>query len=72
MVWVQPAMRVLLRSALTVPNPPCPADYACLIVGANAGVVGMCKEHLGVALALKVRPGEPWRAVDAWCDWALQ
>ncbi|PRW56451.1 GTP-binding 1 [Chlorella sorokiniana] len=29
-------------------------DYACLIVGANAGVVGMCKEHLGVALALKV------------------
>ena len=31
-----------------------PADYACLIVGANAGIVGMCKEHLGVALALKV------------------
>lgn len=29
-------------------------DYACLIVGANMGVVGMCKEHLGVALALKV------------------
>lgn len=29
-------------------------DYACLIVGANAGVVGMCKEHLGVALALRV------------------
>jgi GTPase len=29
-------------------------DYACLIVGANAGVVGMCKEHMGVALALKV------------------
>lgn len=29
-------------------------DYACLIVGANAGVVGMCKEHLGMALALKV------------------
>ena len=29
-------------------------DYACLLVGANAGVVGMCKEHLGVALALKV------------------
>lgn len=29
-------------------------DYACLIVGANAGIVGMCKEHLGVALALKV------------------
>ncbi|KAK9810446.1 hypothetical protein WJX72_010850 [[Myrmecia] bisecta] len=28
-------------------------DYACLIVGANAGIVGMCKEHLGVALALK-------------------
>lgn len=29
-------------------------DYACVIVGANAGVIGMCKEHLGVALALKV------------------
>eukprot|EP00892_Ulva_mutabilis_P003978 jgi/Ulvmu1/1952/UM012_0113.1 len=29
-------------------------DFACLLVGANAGVVGMCKEHLGVALALKV------------------
>ncbi|GMH39650.1 hypothetical protein BSKO_07548 [Bryopsis sp. KO-2023] len=29
-------------------------DYACTIVGANAGVIGMCKEHLGVALALKV------------------
>lgn len=29
-------------------------DYACLIVGANMGVVGMCKEHMGVALALKV------------------
>lgn len=29
-------------------------DYACLIVGANMGVVGMAKEHLGVALALKV------------------
>jgi GTPase len=29
-------------------------DYACLIVGANAGVVGMCKEHMGVALALRV------------------
>lgn len=37
--------------------PPPPGhlpDYACLIVGANMGVVGMCKEHLGVALALKV------------------
>lgn len=29
-------------------------DFAALVVGANAGVVGMCKEHLGVALALKV------------------
>jgi len=29
-------------------------DYACLIVSANNGIVGMCKEHLGVALALKV------------------
>ena len=43
---------------LAVPSPPCTPghlpDYACLIVGANMGVVGMCKEHLGVALALKV------------------
>lgn len=29
-------------------------DAACLLVGANMGVVGMCREHLGVALALKV------------------
>lgn len=29
-------------------------DYGCVIVGANAGVIGMCKEHMGVALALKV------------------
>lgn len=29
-------------------------DYACLIVGGNAGIVGMCKEHLGIALALRV------------------
>lgn len=29
-------------------------DYACVIVGANAGVIGMCKEHFGVAMALKV------------------
>lgn len=43
-----------------------PPDYACLIVGANAGVVGMCKEHLGVALALKARGAvfrtRGWRA----------
>ena len=29
-------------------------DYAMLIIGANAGLVGMCKEHLGLALALNV------------------
>ena len=29
-------------------------DFACVLVGANAGLIGMCKEHLGVALALKV------------------
>ena len=29
-------------------------DYACVIVGANAGVIGMCKEHFGVAMALKI------------------
>lgn len=26
----------------------------CQVVSLTAGVVGMCKEHLGVALALKV------------------
>jgi len=29
-------------------------DYALLVVGSNMGVVGMTKEHLGIALALKV------------------
>jgi len=29
-------------------------DYVLLVVGANMGVVGMTKEHLGIALALKV------------------
>uniref|UniRef100_A0A914VEM1 GTP-binding protein 1 n=1 Tax=Plectus sambesii TaxID=2011161 RepID=A0A914VEM1_9BILA len=29
-------------------------DYSMLMVGANAGVVGMTKEHLGLALALNV------------------
>lgn len=29
-------------------------DMACLVVGANAGVIGMCKEHLGIALALQI------------------
>lgn len=29
-------------------------DYACLIIGANHGLIGMSKEHLGIALALKV------------------
>lgn len=29
-------------------------DVACLVVGANAGVIGMCKEHLGIALALQI------------------
>ncbi|XP_054155486.1 GTP-binding protein 1-like [Oppia nitens] len=29
-------------------------DYTMLMVGANAGVVGMTKEHLGLALALSV------------------
>ena len=29
-------------------------DFAMLMVGANAGVVGMTKEHLGLALALNV------------------
>ncbi|KAJ8681187.1 hypothetical protein QAD02_016974 [Eretmocerus hayati] len=29
-------------------------DFGMLMVGANAGIVGMCKEHLGLALALSV------------------
>ncbi|CAH1795450.1 unnamed protein product [Owenia fusiformis] len=29
-------------------------DFTMLMVGANAGVIGMCKEHLGLALALSV------------------
>ncbi|MEA2069919.1 MAG: GTP-binding protein [Asgard group archaeon] len=29
-------------------------DYVLLVVGANMGIVGMTKEHLGIALALKV------------------
>jgi len=29
-------------------------DYALLVVGANAGVVGTTKEHLGIAVALKI------------------
>ncbi|NHJ49193.1 MAG: elongation factor 1-alpha [Asgard group archaeon] len=29
-------------------------DYVLIIVGANMGIVGMTKEHLGIALALKV------------------
>uniref|UniRef100_A0A5K3ESD2 Tr-type G domain-containing protein n=1 Tax=Mesocestoides corti TaxID=53468 RepID=A0A5K3ESD2_MESCO len=29
-------------------------DYAMLMIGANAGIVGMTKEHLGLALALSV------------------
>eukprot|EP01135_Chromosphaera_perkinsii_P002354 Nk52_evm8s222 gene=Nk52_evmTU8s222 len=29
-------------------------DYAMLMVGANSGIVGMTKEHLGLALAIKL------------------
>ena len=29
-------------------------DFGMLMVGANAGIVGMTKEHLGLALALSV------------------
>ncbi|OLL23103.1 GTP-binding protein 1 [Neolecta irregularis DAH-3] len=32
----------------------CAPDYVMLMVGANAGLVGMSKEHLGLALALNV------------------
>lgn len=32
----------------------CAPDYVMLIVGGNAGLIGMSKEHLGVALALQV------------------
>jgi GTPase len=29
-------------------------DFGMLMIGANAGIVGMTKEHLGLALALSV------------------
>ena len=29
-------------------------DFAMLMIGANAGIIGMTKEHLGLALALNV------------------
>ncbi|HUU77166.1 MAG TPA: GTP-binding protein [candidate division Zixibacteria bacterium] len=29
-------------------------DYVLLVIGANMGIVGMTKEHLGIAMALKV------------------
>eukprot|EP00732_Lithocolla_globosa_P003253 Lithocolla_globosa_v1_NODE_2518_length_1966_cov_27.742543.p1 type:complete len:566 gc:universal NODE_2518_length_1966_cov_27.742543:236-1933(+) len=32
----------------------CAPDFAMLMIGANAGLVGMTKEHLGLALALNV------------------
>ncbi|KAK0553150.1 hypothetical protein OC846_002638 [Tilletia horrida] len=32
----------------------CLPDYVLLMVGANAGLIGMSKEHLGIALALSV------------------
>jgi len=32
----------------------CP-DYAVLMIGANSGIIGMTKEHLGLALALNVK-----------------
>jgi GTPase len=47
-------------------------DYACLIVGANMGVVGMCKEHLGVALALKVPAFFVVTKVGLWSWRAVQ
>ena len=32
----------------------CSPDYVMLIIGSNSGVIGMTKEHLGLALALQV------------------
>ncbi|KAI8902279.1 P-loop containing nucleoside triphosphate hydrolase protein [Globomyces pollinis-pini] len=32
----------------------CSPDFVMLMVGANAGIIGMTKEHLGLALALQV------------------
>lgn len=32
----------------------CAPDFVMLMVGSNAGVIGMTKEHLGLALALNV------------------
>lgn len=58
-VW--PARRLFLVGSVSPPplSPPPPtlrpcADYACVLVAANAGLVGMVKEHLGIALALKL------------------
>jgi GTPase len=32
----------------------CSPDFVLLIIGANAGLIGMSKEHLSVALALSI------------------
>lgn len=40
--------------------------YSCLLVGANQGVIGMCKEHLGIALAMRI----PVFVVLTKCDMA--
>lgn len=32
----------------------CMPDYVMLMIGSNAGIIGMTKEHLGLALALNV------------------
>ena len=44
---------VQLRLCITLPIRQFPIDYK-IQVGSNAGVVGMTKEHLGLALALNV------------------
>lgn len=62
--WGTPLLPSLLRQGRCAPfqTPSAhrprgsarPADYACVLVAANAGLVGMVKEHLGIALALKL------------------
>lgn len=48
-IFSQPDPRPLRRLTFTLCSP-----VGMLMVGANAGIVGMTKEHLGLALALSV------------------
>lgn len=47
----------------------CAPDYVMLMVGGNAGLIGMSKEHLGVALALNVPIAVCVTKVSSACDY---